>query len=157
MPQRVCAATAPAAQVGLVHDVVVVERGEVGQLDDAGRGDDLVGVGVVAHLGGQQHQQRPEPLAAGVHQVAGRLGHERGTAAHVPGQRLLDLAEPLAQPRGERVVADGECESGRILTSPEELSRMVGQSEHRAGYDAQDDRRGEADARWSPRSAATAG
>ena len=93
-----------AAQLGLVHHVVVVERGEVGQLDDARRGDHVVDVGVLAGLGGQQHQQRPEPLAAGLHQVAGRLGDEAGPAADVPRQRLLDLGQPVAAgaPRGPR-------------------------------------------------------
>ena len=68
-----------ATQVGLVHHVVVVERGEVGQLDDAGRGEHALAAGVTG-LGGQQHQQRPEPLAAGLHQVPGRLGDETGLA-----------------------------------------------------------------------------
>ncbi len=90
LPQIECARVGAAAQVRLVHHVVVVERREVGELDDARGGDDLVGVRAVAGLGGEQHEQRPEPLAAGRHQVAGGLGDERGPAADVPGQRLLD-------------------------------------------------------------------
>ena len=58
----------PAADVGLVHDVVVVQRGEVGQLDAGGRRDD-VAVDAGAELGGQQREQRPEPLAAGLDEV----------------------------------------------------------------------------------------
>ena len=41
LPQRALALARPAAHVGLVHDVVVVERGEVGQLDARRRRDDL--------------------------------------------------------------------------------------------------------------------
>ena len=91
-----------AAQVGLVHHVVVVERADVGDLHDAGRGDHVVDARVVTGLGGQQHQQRPEPLAAGVEQVRGRLGDEREPALHVRVERLLDLLEArrAAAPRG---------------------------------------------------------
>ena len=97
-----------AAQVGLVHDVVVVERADVGDLDDAGRGDDVVDVRVLTGLGGQQHQQRPEPLAAGVEQVRGGLGDEREPALDVPVERLLDLLHAAAQPRLEVGVGDGQ-------------------------------------------------
>ena len=61
-----------AAHVGLVHDVVVVERGEVGQLDP-GRGRDDALVDAVAELGREQGQQRPEPLAAGRGEVRAGL------------------------------------------------------------------------------------
>ena len=72
LSQRALAESAPRRSVGLVHHVVVVERADVGQLDDAGRGEHVVGVGVGAGLGGEQHQQRAEPLAAGGQQVARR-------------------------------------------------------------------------------------
>ena len=100
-----------AAQLGLVHHVVVVERRQVGQLDHARRGDHVLDVGVLAGLGGQQHEQRPEALAAGLHQVAGGLGHEAGAAADVPGQRLLDLGQPVLEPRGQPLVEDREGET----------------------------------------------
>ena len=61
-----------AAHVGLVHDVVVVERGEVGQLDPGRRGDDAL-VDAVAELGREQREQRPEPLAAGRGEVRAGL------------------------------------------------------------------------------------
>src|SRR5699024_4638716 len=64
------------AQLRLVHDVVVVERGQVGQLDPDG-GVDHPLVPAVPDLAGQQGQQRPEALAAGGHQVPGGLGDER--------------------------------------------------------------------------------
>ena len=104
---------AAAAQLGLVHHVVVVERREVGQLDDARGGDDLGGVGSVTGLGGEQHQQRPEALAARLHQVAGGLGDEPRAAAHMTGEGLLDDLHPDAETLGERRVRDGQRQTGR--------------------------------------------
>ena len=101
-----------AAQRGLVHHVVVVERADVGDLDDARGGQDLVGVGPVAGLGGQQHQQRPEPLAAGGEQVARRFGDVRRPAARVLEERRLDRRHPLAQTGGEGVVGDRQGQLG---------------------------------------------
>ena len=77
----------PAAQGRLVHDVVVVERGQVGQLDDHGRGHDS-GCRRVAELRGQQGQQRAEALAAGVHQMARGVGDERVLADHRLAQEV---------------------------------------------------------------------
>jgi len=57
----------------------VVERGQVGQLDDARRGDHGIRGGLRPGLGGQQHEQRTEPLPAGLEEVAGGRGHEVGT------------------------------------------------------------------------------
>ena len=102
------------AQLGLVHHVVVIERGEVGELDDARRGDHVVDVGMLAGLGRQQHEQRPEPLAAGLHQVAGGLGHEARPAADVSRQRLLDLGEPILQTRGQPLVENRESEARTV-------------------------------------------
>ena len=68
LSQRAFALARAAAQRRLVHHVVVVERRQVGQLDHDGRGHDARR-GRVAELRGEQHQQRPEPLAAGVDQV----------------------------------------------------------------------------------------
>ena len=99
-----------AAQERLVHDVVVVERGLVGELDDAGCGDDLVGERVRSALGGQQHQQRPEPLAAGLQQMRGRFRDERRAAAGVARQLLLHDRQPSAQPLLELGIGDREGE-----------------------------------------------
>jgi hypothetical protein len=49
---------------GLVDHVVVVERGEVDELDDDA-GVDQLGPRRVAEVAGERDQQRPEPLAAG--------------------------------------------------------------------------------------------
>ena len=63
-----------AAQRGLVHDVVVVEGGDVGQLHGHTGVADLLagGQGRVAELGGQQGQDRTQALAPGLGQVRGR-------------------------------------------------------------------------------------
>ncbi len=79
----------PAPHGGLVHHVVVIQRGEVGQLHDHGRGHDAGGVGV-AELGREHHQQRPEPFAAGPHQVLGGLRDERHLAFGCLKQPFLD-------------------------------------------------------------------
>ncbi len=81
---------------GLVHDVVVVERREVGQLAHHGRPGHLGRAGV-AELGGQQGQHRPEALAARGHQVAGRLADERVLAADRLDQRRLDGGQALGE------------------------------------------------------------
>ncbi len=47
----------------------------------------------VAELGAQRHQQRAEPLAAGLDQVPGRLGHQRVGAGHAGPQLRLDPVE----------------------------------------------------------------
>ena len=65
----------PAAHERLVHDVVVVERGEVGQLD-AGRGGDHRLVPPGPELGCEQGEQRPEPLATRSDEVVRGRGDE---------------------------------------------------------------------------------
>jgi hypothetical protein len=78
----------------------------VGQLDHAGSGQHSVGGGPAAGLRCEQHEQRPEALAAGVEEVARCLGDERCLTAHVVAQRRLDVAQPGAQPGLEAGVED---------------------------------------------------
>lgn len=59
-----------AAQLGFVHDIVVIERGEVGEFDHHGRFDHIRVGGVGAEVAGQDGQQGAEALAAGVDEVA---------------------------------------------------------------------------------------
>ncbi len=145
-----------AAQRRLVHHVVVVQRREMGELDHA-RGGEHVRRGGVAGLGGQEAQQRPEPLAAGLHQVPGRLGDERCLALHVLVQRLLDLVHPGAEARLELGVEDREGQG--LLDSVGHLMNSRSTTEHveqRTRYDAQHERRGRRRPRspsWSGRSA----
>ena len=64
------------AQRGLIHDVVVIEGGDVGQLHGHPGVADLLagGQGRVAELGGQQGQDRAQALAPGLGQVARSAG-----------------------------------------------------------------------------------
>src|SRR5699024_6150378 len=67
-------------QLRLIHYVVVVERGQVGQLhpdgsvDHSGPGGDVACVR--PYLRGQERQHRPEPFAPSVAEVACRPGDE---------------------------------------------------------------------------------
>ena len=80
----------------------------------------------VAGLGGQQHEQRPEPLAAGLHQVAGRLGDEPGLALDVLEQCRFDLVHPGAQTRFELLVEDGQGQrAGHLMNTPTRPSRSM--------------------------------
>ncbi len=106
----VIGALGPSAQVGLVHHVVVIEAGDVGQLDDQGGPLDGIGVGVRVQLRGQHHEQRPEPLAAGVDDVRGGLGDERGVAEGGRGQPVLDASQAVGDGLRERGV-DTDLES----------------------------------------------
>ncbi len=87
----------------------------MGDLHDARRGDHVVAVRPVAGLGGEQHEQRPEPLAARAQQVLGGLGDERGTAGGVVVEGLFHHRHPFAQAGGEGVVLHGEGEGRRRL------------------------------------------
>ena len=82
------------AKLRLVHDVVVVEGGDVGQLDGDGPVDEP-GVGAVAEVTRQQHQHGPEPLPAGRQDVG------RGFAEQlvVGPDGLLQLGLDLIQAR----------------------------------------------------------
>ena len=60
---------AAAAQRGAVDHVIVQQGGGVDELDDRRRLDVLLAL-VAAGAGGEQHQQGPQPLAAGVNDVA---------------------------------------------------------------------------------------
>jgi hypothetical protein len=90
---------------GLVHDVVVVQRGEVGQLAHDGR------LGHprrprIPQLGGEQGEHRAEALAAGGHEVTGRLADERVLAADRGAQRLLDPRQAVGERRAERALGE---------------------------------------------------
>ena len=62
-----------ASQRGVVHDVVVVERRDVRELDGHAGVPDLLprGEGGVAQLRGEQGEDRTEPLPAGLREVRG--------------------------------------------------------------------------------------
>ena len=129
LSHRALALAAPRRSGGLVHDVVVVQRRQVGELDDDGGRHDA-GRGRVAELRRQQHEQRPEPLAAGVDQVPGGLGDERVVALHRVVQRRLDRARPArsaSSSAGSAVRAALSAGTSDFL--PDELRRRAGEVE----------------------------
>ena len=125
LSQRALAVVRAATQGRLVHHVVVVERGDVGQLHDAGGRVDRVGVGVRTGLSGEQHEQRSEALATGHHQVRRGLRDELRTPPAVVGEHHLDARHPLDQPLLESGVDDGHCKGrvGHLMNSPATAAR----------------------------------
>ena len=65
---RAFALIVPRRSKRLVHHVVVVQRRQVGQFNDDRRRQHA-GSSRVAELCGEQHEQRTEPLAAGIDEV----------------------------------------------------------------------------------------
>ena len=98
-PHGLGAGGAP-TQGGLVHDVVVVKRGDVGQLDgDPGVAHLLPGrQHGIAELGGQEREDRSQPFASGLGQVGG---------GRVDG--LIGVADDLEEPGLDRVESRGEA------------------------------------------------
>ena len=83
-----------AAAVGLVHDVVVVERRKVCQLHDHGGIAHLAGRRVLAVLRGEQRKHHAKALAASQRKVADLIGNEALTLAEAPAQEVLRLLQP---------------------------------------------------------------
>ena len=121
-----------ASHVGLVHDVVVVQRGEVGQLD-AGRGRDDPLVDAVAELGREQREQRPEPLAPCGGEVRAGLGDERVLVVDPGLDEPVDGGEPLAEPGPQPVGGTGQLEHRRGAA----LGRTGGRLGHRRNSEAE--------------------
>ena len=65
----------PATPIRGIHDVVVQQRCGVNELDDRCRSHMLLAF-VAECVCGEQDDDRPEPLAAALHDVLGYLGHE---------------------------------------------------------------------------------
>lgn len=100
-----------AAAVGSVHDVVVVQRAEVRDLERLGHVDDLGGV-AVAELCGEEREHGTDPLAAGLVQVAaGGVGQWIGDA-DVVCQSGLDELQPVFD--GARDTSGGRTDEDAI-------------------------------------------
>lgn len=105
----------PAPHRRLVHHVVVVESGLVGELDDRGGGDDPRRVRI-PELGRHECEQRPHALAAGRHQVAGRGGDEGVPRLRRGVEQLLDGDQTRTDLLIQRRVGHRQAErSGRQL------------------------------------------
>src|SRR5690606_24196557 len=103
-PARVGARRA-AAYLSLVHHIVVVQGGEVGQLH-GGRGRYQVGGAGITEVTTQGHQQRAEPLAAGDHQVLRRFRDQRVRAGHPVAQEPFGLLQHALYRRRQARVSD---------------------------------------------------
>lgn len=98
----------PVAQGRAVHDVVVVERGDVDELGDHGGVDDPVPP-LLPELRPQQHQQRTHPLAARHGEMARQLAHPGiGRVRRDVHQTLLDGLHALRRPVPEQRVPCGD-------------------------------------------------
>ena len=137
-PQRVGAVGA-AAGGRRVHHVVVVEAGQVGQLDEDRRLLHALGVDVPEGCG-QEHEHRADTLAAGVHEVASGPAHHVVGARDGFAQPVLDGAQALDDARRELIIDVGHTrQRGRHVspgdrTGPEERGRSAdcapGQERH---------------------------
>ena len=102
-----------APQRGLVHYVIVVQRGQMRELDDDRARDDAHRLRV-AVLRGNQSQQRTEPLPTGTDQVARRLGDEGVVAHDRLKQRGLDIVEAGSQGNGQLGIDERQPERQRL-------------------------------------------
>ncbi|BCB81058.1 hypothetical protein Pflav_074680 [Phytohabitans flavus] len=75
----------------------MVERRQVGELHNH-RGRHHERRTRVTEVGTQRHEQRAEPLAAGIDEMARRLGYEGVRAFDADPQLLLDLGKRLPHP-----------------------------------------------------------
>ena len=89
---------APAAQRRRVEHVVVHERGRVHQLHGHRAPQHRVGVARLGP-GGHEHEQRPQPLAAGGDRRAGVLGQHGAVGARELGQARLEALHQLRDVR----------------------------------------------------------
>ena len=142
-----------AAQGGLVHHVVVVERGDVGELHDAGGGVDLVGVGVA-----DRPRRRAAPAAVGsaCHRPSSGGSRPPRRTAHAPGsgRPASPRCAPSARPAAARERRRRRALQG-ASRSPDEFSRNRREVEHRPRQHAEDEGDRRARRRSSSRSAPT--
>ena len=78
----------PAAQQAFIHHIVMQQGGGVNELD-AGSEHDMPRALIAAHPRAGQRQQRPQPLAAGRHQMGGKLRNERHLTFHPVNDGLV--------------------------------------------------------------------
>ena len=115
----------PAAHLAAVDDVVVEQRRRVDQLERDGRVDHVVAAGrrpAGGGMGDEQHDRRPDALAAGADQVARDLGQARLARRRAPrASRSSTRARSSSTPCGTwSAGADGACATG--VTEPSRLN-----------------------------------
>ena len=124
-PHRV-RARHPAAHVRAIHDVVVVQRTEVGHLERRGARDHVVG-GALAELGGQQRQHGTHPLATGLVEVTGGRVGEGVRDLQLARERLLDAVETVFDdPQQLAHARSGQHTLGQAQLRREALARGMG-------------------------------
>ena len=84
----------PRLMDGLVHHVIVEQRGEVGQLDRGRGGHDPLVAGI-AEMRGEQDQGGAEPLPAGIDEMPGGLGEQSLLCDRGLSDHLLDPDEAI--------------------------------------------------------------
>ena len=158
LPQREFALDGAPAQLGLVHHVVVVQAGDVGQLDDDGGLIDVRRDRGGAEARAEDDEQRTEPLAAGQDDVLRGLGDHRAcpprppaAAPPRPGRagRARRLEDRVARLSASTSLLHRISRHARPCGSPgigvaqrrsaDELARMLGQVEQRTGEDTEGD------------------
>ena len=113
-----------ATQVGTVEHVVVHERRRVDELDRHHRSQHALGpLGRRARR--EQHQQRPQPLAAGRDRGPRVLGQERPVRARQLLQALLELVHQLRNVRAARSDDRGHRLGARHQATVPECSAMI--------------------------------
>jgi len=95
-----------------VHDVVVVERREVRQLDDDGRFEDL-GPGGVTEVAGDESEHRPDALATREDEVPGGVVGEAVRLGDGLDQPRLHLTQPRPDGFVQGRVRQAEVQRGR--------------------------------------------
>ncbi len=95
-----------AAQLALIHHIVVQQGGGVDELDAGGQLHMAVAAEIAAQPGGGEGQQRAQALAAGRHDMRGELGDQRHGAGHARHDGLaagIHIGLQQGEQRGQRV------------------------------------------------------
>ena len=78
-------------ELRFVHDVIVIERGQVSELHDHRRLDDVVIGRAGTEVRREKRQERTEPLAASIHQMPGRFRNEGVVTDHRAPEVALNV------------------------------------------------------------------
>ncbi|CQD08499.1 hypothetical protein BN970_01642 [Mycolicibacterium conceptionense] len=91
----------PAPHLGLVHHIVVIQRGQVDQLDDGPGDRDLRIIRPRAQRRREHGKQRAEAFSTGLEQMLDGLGHELIGFAQLVRHQLFDPGDVVPDVGGE--------------------------------------------------------